>query len=254
MGILSGEPRRGADAMLNFPIIVAYDGSPNADDAVVLGRLLADASDAPLALAYVYRAATPSLRRSATTIHGRERFMRQRAEDLLSHGARLADHDVARLSLASTTTATGIRKIAEREHAGLVIFGSAHDTPPGHVHPGSASRRLLQGLPCAFGAAPVGFHERRPAGLGTIAVAHDDSTSAAQRSAEVLARPMRARITEREQDGDLLFLGSAPSAERGQVMVNATINQLILTASVPVIVVPNGQALRLAPANARAAA
>ena len=39
--------------MPTSPIIVAYDGSPNADDAVALGNLLAHLTGAPLALAHV---------------------------------------------------------------------------------------------------------------------------------------------------------------------------------------------------------
>src|ERR1700674_873126 len=131
-GIVIGDQDQEPTAM-SSPIIVAFDGSPNADDAVVLGRLLADASDASLALAHVYRAPRPSLRRSATTIHGREGFMRRRAEDLLSHGARLVGDDVSLFALAATTTATGIRTIAEREQAALVIFGSAYHAAAGHV-------------------------------------------------------------------------------------------------------------------------
>ncbi|MHB8491406.1 MAG: universal stress protein [Solirubrobacteraceae bacterium] len=241
--------------IFNSPIIVAYDGSPNADDAVVLGRLLADATHAPLALAHVYRAAGPDQHEGATTIHGREKFLRERAQALLAQGARLADRDVARLSVASTTTATGIRTITEHEHAALVIFGSADRTSPGHVHPGSASRRLMQGLPCALGFAPVGLHEHSPTGLGTIAVAHDDQTSAAQRSAQALARLTGAQVTEAQQEGsDLLLVGCAPNAERGHIMVNGTLDQLVQTAVVPIIVVPHGQALQLAPASASAAA
>ena len=241
--------------MSNSPIIVAFDGSPNADDAVVLGRLLADASGASLALAHVYRAPRPGLRRSATTIHGREGFMRRRAEDLLSQGARLMGDDVSLFALAATTTATGIRTIAEREQAALVIFGSAYHAAAGHVHPGSASRRLLQGLPCAVAFAPVGFHELSPTELRAISVSRDDPTSAARESAQALARMTGAQVAQREQGGsELLFVGSGPGAERGHVMVNANVDQLIRRAAAPVVVVPYGRALELRPANSRAAA
>src|SRR5262249_44289836 len=182
---MSEEIELGAHAMSNRPIIVAYDGSPNADDAAVLGRLLAAASGAPLALAHVYRAPTPAVRRSAATMDGRERFMRQRADDLLARGAQLAGGDPARFVLASTTTATGMRTLAEREQATLLVFGSAHDTQPGRVHPGSASRRLLQVLPCAIAFAPVGYREHAPSELRAIALAGGDAT--ARTSAQALA-------------------------------------------------------------------
>src|SRR6516165_10036169 len=55
----------GATKMSTSPIIVAYDGSPNADDAVALGNLLAHLTGAPLALAHVYRTPSQSPREGA---------------------------------------------------------------------------------------------------------------------------------------------------------------------------------------------
>ena len=240
--------------MLTSPIIVAYDGSPNADDAVVLGNLLANLTDAPLALAHVFRAPSQSPRDGTSAIQGRAEVTNRVVDDLLSHGARLADRDVARLALGSTTTASGIRTIVERERAALVLFGSAQRTLPERVHPGSASRRLLHGLPCALGFAPVSFRHRGKGALEAVAVAHDDPAYAAQRSAEALARAAGAAVAEGEHGGDLLFVGSAPGGQRGQVLVNATVDRLIQTALAPVVVVPYGEALQLAPAAATVAA
>jgi nucleotide-binding universal stress UspA family protein len=236
------------------PIIVAYDGSPHADDAVALGNLLAHLTGAPLALAHVYRTPTQSPRDGAGVVEGRVKLARRVAEEVLSRGARLADRDVARLVVSSTTTATGIRTIAGREHAALVLFGSAQRTLPGRVHPGSASRRLLHGLPCAIGLAPVTFRERGLSGLEAIAVAHDDPTRAARRSAEALALAAGAEVATGEGDGDLLFVGSAAGAQRGQVLVNAATTRMIQTAGTPVVVVPYGEALHLEGAAASAAA
>src|SRR5215469_2449157 len=184
--------------MPTSPIIVAYDASPNADDAVALGNLLAHLTGAPLALAHVYRTPSQSPRDGAGVIEGRVKLARRVAEEVLARGARLADRDVVRLVVSSTTAATGIRTIAEREHAALVLFGSAQRTLPGRVHPGSASRRLLHGLPCAIGLAPVTFRERGQSGLQAIAVAHDDPTHSARRSAEALALAAGAKVAAGE--------------------------------------------------------
>jgi nucleotide-binding universal stress UspA family protein len=240
--------------MSTSPIIVAYDASPNADDAVALGNLLAHVTGAPLALAHVYRTPTQSPREGAGVAEGRANLARRAAEEVLSRGARLAEGDVARLVVSSTTTATGIRTVAGRQHAALVLFGSAQRTLPGRVHPGSASRRLLHGLPCAIGLAPVSFRERGHSGLEAIAVAHDDPTRAAQHSAEALALVAGAEVAADERDGELLFVGSASGAQRGQVLVNAVTNRLIQTAATPVVVVPYGEALNLEGAPASAAA
>ena len=231
--------------MSTSPIIVAYDASPNADDAVALGNLLAHVTGAPLALAHVYRTPSQSPRAGAGVAERRAKLARRAAEEVLSRGAQLVDGDVDRLVVSSTTTATGIRTVAGREHAALVLFGSAQRTLPGRVHPGSASRRLLHGLPCAIGLAPVSFRERSHSGLEGIAVAHDDPTRAAQHSAEGLALQAGAEVAADEGVGDLLFVGSASGAQRGLVLVNAVANRLIQTATMPVVVVPFGEVLRL---------
>jgi nucleotide-binding universal stress UspA family protein len=240
--------------MSTSPIIVAYDGSPNADDAVALGNLLARVTGAPLALAHVYRTPSQSPRDGAGVAAERANLARRAAEEVLARGARLAEGDVARLVVSSTTTATGIRTLAAREHAALVLFGSAQRTLPGRVHPGSASRRLLHGLPCAIGLAPVSFRERGHSGLEVVAVAHDDPTRAVQRSAEALALHAGAEVVADERERDLLLVGSAPGAQRGQVLANAVTNRLIQTAATPVLVVPYGEALQPAGAPVSAAA
>jgi nucleotide-binding universal stress UspA family protein len=240
--------------MSTSPIIVAYDGSPNADDAVALGNLLARVTGAPLALVHVYRTPSQSPRDGAGVAEARTKLARRAAEEVLSRGAALAEGDVALEAVSSTTTATGIRTLAARRHAAVVLFGSAQRTLPGRVHPGSAARRLLHGLPCAIGLTPVSFREGVHSGLQAIAVAHDDPTRAAQRSAEAVALLAGAEVAVDERDADLLLVGSAAGAQRGQVLVNAVTNQLIQTAATPVVVVPFGQALRLEAAPASAAA
>jgi nucleotide-binding universal stress UspA family protein len=238
------------------PVIVAYDGSPNAEDAFALGALLADAGAGRLALAHVYRAAQPGPQSSAATLEARERFVRQRGLELISSAAVQHGRDLARYVLGSTTTATGIRTVAESEPAAVVVFGSAERTPPGRVHPGSAARRLLQGCSVPVAFAPVGFAAQHAGELHAVAAAHDDDSGAARASAEALAAVTGARVTDGEQEGaQLLFLGSAQDAERGRVAVNAGIELAIQRADAPVVVVPRGAAVAFtAPSHASAAA
>jgi nucleotide-binding universal stress UspA family protein len=248
--------------MTSFPILIAYDGTSNADDAVALGSLLAEATGAPLLLAHVYPATPPSWPGDGASAREREGFMRQQAQDLLARAVRAvrAGAEVATEALASTTTATGIRTLAERERAALVVFGSARHTAQGRVHPGSASRRLLQVLPCALAIAPVGFHVQPPTALSTLAVASDDERGSARDSAEGLAHIGGARVvdTARAADEDdkpgVLFVGSGPAAGEGQLMLNAHGSHLMQTATMPVVVVPRGRALELSSASSLAVA
>jgi nucleotide-binding universal stress UspA family protein len=197
--------------MANAPIIVAYDASPNADDAVALAAALAERTDAPLALAHVYRAPHPDSRTSPAGLRGREEFMRSTAEGVLERGSTQVKQ-ARHLVIGSTTTARGVSTLAEQEGAAVVVWGSAQDTPPGQVRPGSAARRLLQGGPCAQAFAPAGGRES--------ATALDDDT--------------------------LLVVGSRSDAEAGRVAVNATIDQAIRTARGPVVVLAGGRELDLA--------
>ena len=75
--------------MSTAPIIVAYDGTPNADDAVALSGLLAHVTGAPLALAHVYRTPSQSPREGAGVAEERARARGARALRLgAAHPAR----------------------------------------------------------------------------------------------------------------------------------------------------------------------
>jgi nucleotide-binding universal stress UspA family protein len=231
--------------MNDFTLIVAYDGSTHADDAVVLANLLARSCELQLVLAHTYRATAAGGAGGENSARERERFLSRRAEELLARGVRLVDDDVRPelRVVASTTTATGIRTLAERERAGLVIFGSAAGTLPGRVHPGSASRRLLQVLTQPLAVAPAGYRTGHPEALSAPAVASDDQHGSARRSAEALAHACAARVEERSEDASLLLVGSGADAEPGRLRLTSRGDRLIQAASVPVIVVPHGSPL-----------
>ncbi len=239
---------------MSSTILVAYDGSPNADDAVAVGQLLAKLTGSELTLAHVYRAGPPRGARGATTVQARERFLQRRGEELLERGAAVAGVDVRRVVLGSTTTATGMRTLAEREGATAVVFGSAKNTEPGHVHPGSASRRLLQGAPAAVAFAPVGYREWARTIPSRIGVSHDDDDAAARQSAEAIVDALgRSAAIVEEGQVDLLLIGSRPGAERGRVMIGASAETPLHAATSPVVVVPRGVVLPSAAALASVA-
>lgn len=233
--------------MNDFTLIVAYDGSTHADDAVVLGNLLARNCDSSLVLAHVYRATPAGGPGGENSVRERERFLNRRAEELLAHGARLVDTGIEPelRVIGSTTTATGIRTLAEREGAGLVIFGSAAGTLPGRVHPGSASRRLLQLLTKPLAVAPAGYQASHPEALSVLAVATDDQHDSARRSATVLAEACGARTAQDAGEAaSLLFVGSGEDAEQGQLRLTSRGDRVLQAATVPVVVVPHGAPLQ----------
>jgi nucleotide-binding universal stress UspA family protein len=234
--------------MNDFTLIVAYDGTSHADDAVVLANLLARECEFPLVLAHVYKESPGGGAGGEHSARERARFLSKRGEELLAHGARLVDAGVEpKLRVVgSTTTATGIRTLVEPDDAGLVIFGSAAGTPPGRVHPGSASRRLLQVLSKPLAVVPAGYQSNHPDELSLLAVASDDQHGTARRSAEALAEACGARTAEGASvEASLVLIGSGEDAEQGRLRLTSRGDRQIQSATTPVLVVPHGAPLEL---------
>jgi nucleotide-binding universal stress UspA family protein len=214
--------------------IISYDDTPGDRDALMLGRILADAG-ASLTLAYVRHC-----------IHGdcsQERLEEDEAEALLNRGAGwLAGVPVETRVIVSPSTPEGLRWLAEREDADIVVFGSEYRTPPGHVAPQHSTQTLLEAGPAAVAIAPAGYCSERPAGIrirriGMLAAPGDDATLA---TARALADSFGATLTRDERRVDLLVIGSRIEAPAGTVMVSAHAQNEIENASCPVLVVPRG--------------
>src|SRR5437764_1904152 len=118
-------------------LIISYDGTPNDEDALALGKMLAPAGFR-LALAYVRHFHEFDARREELAQHDAEQRL-ERGADLLGDSA-VACHVVM-----SAATGTGLAELAEREGASLIVFGSDYRTAPGHVEPGTSAQHLLDG-------------------------------------------------------------------------------------------------------------
>jgi nucleotide-binding universal stress UspA family protein len=219
-------------------IIVSYDGTPNDDDALALGRLLA-ATGATLSLAYV--------RHSREYDPARERLAQHDAERRLEHGAVwLGEPDIPRHIVVSASTGEGLAKLAEELDASMIVFGSDYRTPPGRVEPGTSAQRLLDGGPVAIALAPAGFRVAGAAAIAVIAVAAEGSDSAPAETAEALASKLGASIADSAaaEGVDLIVVGSSPSAPGGHVALTGSGRYLIETARCPVLVVLKGKPVR----------
>src|SRR5881398_2317111 len=113
---------------MSATLIISYDGTPNDDDALALGTMLARAGFA-MALAYV--------RHSREFDPRREELAQHDAEQRLERGAVLLDDpQVTRNVVVGASTWEALEQLAESEDASLVVFGSDYRTAPGHVEPG----------------------------------------------------------------------------------------------------------------------
>src|SRR5579859_3154506 len=159
-------------------VIVSYDGTANEDDALALGRLFA-AAGAQVSLAYV--------RHTHEADSARESLIQGEAERLLERGAELfGDASVGRHVVTDRSTPEGLRALAVREGADVIVFCSDSHTAEGHVAIGNSAERLIEGGPAAIAIAPVGLNDAADVPVRQI-VAIGDGGGGAQATAQSLA-------------------------------------------------------------------
>jgi nucleotide-binding universal stress UspA family protein len=222
-------------------IIVSYDDTDNDRDALALGRLLAY-SGADLSLAYV---------RHAPSEGARESVEERQAEELLARGAAaIGAPDTTRHVVLHASTGVGLLKLAERERADVIVFGSEYRTAPGSVHPGRSAQRLLTGGGVAVALAPADLRSRSAVSVKSVGIV-DEGDEAARATAESLAGALGAELREGARGPlDLLVIGSRPETPPGRVMLSAANEYEIETASCSVLVTPRGKPVRFGSAEA----
>ena len=213
-------------------IIVSYDGTPNDEDALALGRALG-ATGAKLELAYV--------RHSTEFDSGREALAQHDAERRLEHGAAwLEQPDIARHVVLSASTGEGLARLAEDEQAGMIVFGSDYRTPPGRVEPGTSAQHLLEGGPVAVAVAPAGVRASADLAINAIAVAASDGDGAASATAQALAGKLGAEVVGLGSgEPDLIVVGSQSTGPRGRIALSGSTRSQLADARSAVLVVPH---------------
>ena len=177
---------------MSHEIIIGFDGSEQAHDAIALGRRLATATGRPLVVAKVY---FHDHLDDLYTYGDFEREATAEARDVLDALIGLPVADT--LMVGSSSPARGLHDLAEERSAAAIVVGSTHHGRLGRVAPGSVARQLLSGAPCAVAVAPVGFANRDGDGpFETIAVAFDGSWESrhALHTATQLAQRVGARV------------------------------------------------------------
>jgi nucleotide-binding universal stress UspA family protein len=225
--------------------IISYDDTPGDHDALMLGRILADAG-ASLTLAYV--------RHCTCEDCTQEELEEHQAEALLARGARwLAGLDVDTRVVVSPSTPDGLRRLIELQHADIVVFGSDYRTASGHVAPQHSAQSLLECGPAAVAIAPAEYRSDRAPRIhriGVISIPGDDTTLATARG---LADSFGATLTRDERQVDLLVVGSRFEAPPGHVLLSAQAQNEIENATCPVLVVPRGVTIEFPAVLAHAA-
>ncbi|HEX4519467.1 MAG TPA: universal stress protein [Gaiellaceae bacterium] len=214
---------------MSAKIIVSYDGTAADDDALAFGRMLSKAG-ASLALAYVRHT---------------DRLGEADAQALLETGARwLGQPDVPRHVVLSGSTPEGLRDLAAREQADLIVFGSEYRTTPGHVDPGTSARTLLDDGPVSLAIAPADMRYMADAPVGIVAAVDGDGDPSATTTAAALANEFGAAIATKYTSAvGLVVLGSKLGTPDNTVRLSAAAQYLIDLVRCPVIVLARGVAI-----------
>ncbi len=152
-------------------VIVGYDGSAQADDAVALAKQLADATGGSLTLATVFYL-NPRL-------GGRDPVLQDVEAELTAKLDEVASATGARTEvIASTSPARGLHWLAEERDADLIVVGSAHHGRAAQVLAGNVGIALLHDSPCAVAVAPHGYAEATPSEITQVTAGYDGSPDA----------------------------------------------------------------------------
>jgi hypothetical protein len=210
-------------------LIVSYDGTTNDDDALALGRMLAN-GQGELALAYVRHSREYDPRREELAAHDADRRLEQGA-------IWLELENVPRHVVIDPSTGAGLGRLAAAESASVVVFGSDYRTPPGRVEPGGSAQTLLGGGSVAIAVARAGLRTAGRASIETISVSPSEDDSAAQQTAASLAAAVGADVLEADNGGaDLIIVGSSPTAPPGRIALSAAARSKLDSARSSVLV------------------
>ena len=101
------------------------------------------------------------------------------SRDALNLAVDLAAGLEARLlvgSIPDEDPVAGLRELALKESADLLVLGATHRGAPGRLIPGSVTERLLMNAPCAVAVAPHNYARTEPhLGFGLVGVGYDGS-------------------------------------------------------------------------------
>lgn len=160
-------------------ILIGYDGSARGDDALALGRVLAEAVREPqVAVATVFKALPPIDETGTPGLQ--EQRMKGEAEEALAR-ARAHWPDLENTSFRAVPAASpsaGLQPLAAGGDFDVIVVGSSHRHGLGRVFPGSATEQTLAGSPRAVAIAPPGYAELPAPSLRRIGVGYDGTPEA----------------------------------------------------------------------------
>jgi nucleotide-binding universal stress UspA family protein len=176
-------------------IIAGVDGRDGGRDALAFAGSLAGATDSRLIAVQVYPYEVHPSRGSLAQY---EKDLRAATQSELERAVADAGVTARALVLGDLSPARALQRVAESEHADLLVVGSSHHGALGHVLVGDVATSVLHHAPCAVAVAPHGYAANgRP--VHTIGVGFDGGAEslAALALAADLATQLGAEIAIR---------------------------------------------------------
>ena len=195
-------------------IVVAVDARERTLDALVLGRLFTEATEARAVLVTVL----PYNPLDDLDSPGMTAAVAEARAAVLAVGES-EGVDVAEVQvIPGNFAARELQRVTEQPDTGLVVVGSTTRGPVGRLLIGGMGERLLTGAACPVAVAPNGYRPGRPSRLGRIGVGLDSSQEArhALEAAVALARASQARVRVITAFQSLAFGGVTTTALPGE--------------------------------------
>lgn len=158
---------------MSSKVLIAYDGSPQGEDALRFGRRIAEVLDASPVVTMVI--AHP---RHGTDEREFENALNEYCGPFFAKAQESMDGiEVKPAPVVNDSPAAGIYEMADWEKPSVIVIGSTRHGKAGHVQVGTVGGSLLSGVPCSVAVAPRGYTNGE-ARLARIGVAVDGGSEA----------------------------------------------------------------------------
>jgi nucleotide-binding universal stress UspA family protein len=183
---------RLVSSVVERKIIVGYDRSAGARDALVLGGLLGGLAGRQLLLAAFY---DDDPVRYARAEDDRELHAYPDARLVLDQAP--VGAEIERRVIHGRSPAAALSMLAEEQDAAAIVVGSARHAGRGFPVTGAVARQLFANSPCSVAAAPHGYRQRAPKRLARLLAAYVETDEGldALRIAGLLAHAGQATLS-----------------------------------------------------------
>ena len=149
-------------------VLVALDGPGRSRDALALGQLFAEVRGARLLMAYVHPYG------EVPNLVGHASVVRTVVDSIFDDSQAILPPSVAReVKIAvHRSPAAGLRRLARKEAASMVVVGSSARSRTGQIVPGRTAGRLLRDASLPVAIAPNGYADRER-GIDLVGCAFD---------------------------------------------------------------------------------